>query len=475
MKKVLLVVLSFLVVLEVVNGKEVIKEEGINYVELGNGNLKEVSKVYDENMTLYFNIDMTNYDIGNSFAYFSDFSESDCKGTKEQYDLFKTIVYFGYLNNPTDKNYLVTQLLIWSKVSGFESEVDYALEKLNPEYTSLYESIWAKVTYHLDDAMLISNLWDRINFDYKNMEVLNNQDGLELTEFDNMTSVFNKNIGSYELLINYPEEDTNFLISTSNNSIYWQSLGGPLNGYKKIYYDVIGANVQINEKIIGVNGLLGDAQNNNSYELYLNDLLVLDFDNLNFLIGGDKYYTLKSKNNIGFNEVNLTFRASTEDFQIDIEKKVISKKYKVNITDDKVYQIYLKSNNELYMEVSKDTLEVELPFGEYELKYNEQIIKELSVKDDKSEEIIIKDKEEIEEKEPIENDDKQDTPINKVEQLDNKISTNKDDYKDTPIVNPQTGFNNLNLILIFTGLFSLLLFLIYKYYIIKRDVNKILK
>ena len=101
MIKLIIILVSFFVNLNIVNANIFIKDT-VYSVSINNEiiNIKEIS--YNGNML--FNIDINNYDINDALEEYVEENKDINK--------FSTIVYYGYLENPTIENYVITQLIV---------------------------------------------------------------------------------------------------------------------------------------------------------------------------------------------------------------------------------------------------------------------------------------------------------------------------------------------------------------------------
>lgn len=438
MKRILIIigcVFSFLINSNVYALEEVVKEILPYYVWINNDYIEMIGKVYDTSGRLYFSKSGTSYFVGNSFDFHSDFSDAACKISPDELKLFKTIVYFGYLENPTDENYFLTQMLIWEKVSNLFYGVDDIVREMVPRYDEKIAKIWDKVEKHLQKEQIKSNLWETYNFNYKNIEFIKNKNGLQLEYNENGLDVYNEKIGKYEFNIKYPEEDILCLAGFGiNDTVYWHSAGGPAFSNKKIEYIVSGVEVNIQEKIYGVGEFLGDAQNETKYELYLDDKLVLNINDNHFVVSPNKTYTLKVKNSEGFlKNPDITLFVKDKELNPVIDKYVISKTYNLDVKDNHVYQIYLKKTGDLIANINFKTDTIVLPYGEYLIKKDNEIIKKIKVNDNTDEVLQIE------------------MAKNQEENI-----SNDNNYADLTVENPQTGKSQSLL----TNLLWLLLILI---------------
>lgn len=445
MKKFLIIIsclFSFLINSNVYANEDVAKEILPYYIWIDDENIEMIGKVYDTSGRLYFSKSGNSYSVGNMFDFHSDFSSSNCKISQDELKLFKTIVYFGYLENPTDENYFLTQMLIWEKISNLFYGVDSTVREMVPQYDEKITKIWNQVEKHLQNEQIKSNLWNTYNFDYKNIELINNKTGLKLEYQENGLQVYNEKIGNYEFNIHYPDENILCLAGFGiNDTVYWHSEGGPAFSIKKIEYNVSGVQVNIEEKIHGVGDFLGDSQNETKYELYLDNKLILETNTNQFFVAPNKTYTLKVMNSEGYlkNE-SITLNVKDTELNQVIDKYVISKTYNLDIQDNNEYQIYLKRTGELVANVNVNTNTIVLPYGEYIIKKDNEIIKEIKVEDNRDEFLQIGVVKKPEENVP-----------------------NQNDYADLRVENPQTG-KNLSYLNIFLGLLLLLLLLVKVYF-----------
>lgn len=395
--------------------------------------------------------------------------------TKSDVELFKTIVYYGYLENPSEENYFYTQIMIWRKILGLNANfTEYDINTYFNDYYEKMADLENKINNHYKKYEMTNKIWERVLIPSKNIYVPNNE--LEVIIEDDGINIYNKNVGEFKLDYNLGEE--NIRLFEYSGMVYFSSIGGPEIIKDKITYNVKGINVSLNE----VNNFKqsGDSISKLNYELYQNDKLLLKTDKLNFYVQDNSNYTLKVQDSYGIEKINdINFSTEESDLKLNIEKNIKKNKVKFSITNDLNYEIYLKSNNELYGVVNKDNFEIFLPYGEYVIKTKDLEIKDFIVSDNYFLDLCLHNKFEV--KEDIsKNEDKKDQELTedkkieiKKESLNTNVNESNIDNNDVSIPNPKT--NDLNTLFLFTLIISLILILIILIIFYKKLVNKLKK
>lgn len=359
-----------------------------------------IKKVYvEDTLELLFNLEAVHYDVEYSYKKLDNIN--DFGKYKNEIELFNKIVYSVYNNDKTDLNYAFTQILIWDLIGNFDVVITDKDGNAIERYNDLYQTYLKKVndfilngkidnttnneTYNID-------LWDTINILSKNTNIVYDKEdtkGLNITlEKDNI-SIDALNVGNYQLKKITQKEN---YIYKNNLSYYWYFNGDLVNS--DIDISVKGINLKIKENLIGINNKFGDALVNDiNYELFYNNELKLNINDLNnnYVRENSSYILKDNSNNVGFNNIeDITFEVLDKDYVLEINKNVISKNINVNIKDNNTYNIYLKSNNELYETIDRNTNLITLPYGIYYINSSEcDYFKELVINNNEEEVLII--------------------------------------------------------------------------------------
>ena len=213
------------------------------------------------------------------------------------------------------------------------------------------------------------------------------------------------------------------------------------------------------------------------YELYLNDELKLQIDDLNNnYIKSNSNYILKDVSyNEGIYKIDdINFEVLNEDYELKVDKYIISKNISIDIKDNNKYYIYLKSNNELYEIIDKESSLITLPYGSYYLvSEDKSYYQEINVFDDIDECLSINNQEVLnkDDKDNKNNKDNKDIisdKLNKNENLEvvenEEIASNEEIVTEEVVVNnPKTLDNITAYIFLFNINFILMLLLINNY------------
>jgi len=454
------------------------------YVKLtrnGVDTIVQVKKVYDKTSNeVVFNIDSKYYEVNNDYEKNSEVTKDNYGRYHDYINFFNSIVYYGYNENKSDKNYFYTQVIIWNLISScLVTIVDSEGNELS-DLMSEFRTLWSKSLNH-DVNPLFSNkkyninIGDTLELNYSvNNKILDNPiiDGLSFTNDGRKLYIHGEKVGEYKVDLKKDYENINYGYS-SDNSYYWQSLGGPGDISKYFYVNVLGVNLKIKENLIGINNKFGDALLENSkYEVYLDNNLYLTITDLenNLLKPNSIYFVKDISNNIGINNgENIEIEVKDNDYILEINKNVISKNISIDILDNYTYEIYLKSNNELYEIIDSNTDLIILPYGLYYINSKDNdYYQELEVTNNIDEVLLINNYVEEEKKEEINKEqDKvveekaeiQDEVVEEIIKTEEKI-TEKEEMENENIIeeevineieNPKTNDNiygYLNLFLI---------------------------
>lgn len=463
MKKIFLILLSLFSV-KITLAAELNYDETNYYVRLITPlyeHFVPIKKIYDQqSLEVLFNLEPVKYDI--TYNYNKSNNIDDFGIYSDKIELFNKIVYIIYNSNKTNLNYAFAQILIWDLINEFEVDITDEDGNSIDEYNSLYKNYLKMVNeYIINDKTNNNiqekydmNLWDTLNISYKNANLLLNKKittALNVTDNNSAIEIKATNPGEYQLELMAKNEN---YVYTNGTNYYWLFNGDISNRYIKL--NITGINLQIKEKIIGVNNRFGDARySHGNYELFYDKKIKLNINDLNSnYIRKNASYILKDKtDNISFNQSdNIVFDVGDKDYVIEIEKVVINKKININIFDEFTYYIFLKSNNELYEIINKNTDLITLPYGVYYIYSKDcNYFKEIVIKDNINETLVInnlkKEKLDNQEDKIIENE------------LDILDSKNKEAILDLNIIsNPKTIDNiNLYLILFLSSILSLII------------------
>lgn len=455
MKKIILFLICFFNGIFLVNAQTLISEELPYYVILQKGTSNErmlnIKKIYDKDtLEVVFDVTSRNYEGGDNFNIYDEYNNKIWKLPPSQIDLFNNIVYYGYKSNPSDLNYYLTQLAIYkqmmglslemvdengNKITTYEKEltnllVDAILHNSKPSFmgNSISKEIWSLETYRYgyNDIILDNPIVE--NFKFKNKE-------------NRYLTIYADKVGTYNLEFYKDYEQENHCYS-NGTYIYWQSLKGPSNISAIFNYTIYGTKLKIKENLIGINNRVGDAKLDSKYELYLDNELKLVLDNLeeDIYVKSNSTYLLKdiSLNEGVNNSYDIIFDIQDDEYNLVIDKYVVSKNISLTINSDKDYYIYLKSNNELYGIVNNGTDLIILPYGIYYIKdKSNTYFKELIINDNVDEDLVIN--EQIEEDNNVENSKNEvneeiekDSVINENITLGNNVINNPNNNVDNP-------------------------------------------
>jgi len=498
MKKIIFVFICFFVSINFVNAISLSSENTKFYVKISHWSFDEliinVKKIYDQDsLNVLFNIDINNYEVNENFNKYDEHSLNIWKVQKSLIPYFCTIVYYGYLNNPTVENYVFTQIMVWSLISNYTVKITDELGNEIKDFQKDYNNLYYKVSKHITESPFFYTLhnreiWTTNEYTYLGgVPILNEPlvEGLDIKTNNNIINIYNDKVGNYKLLFKKEYEHEIYCYSDGINT-YLQSLKGPGNIEYDVIYNVYGTKFNIKENLIGINNRYGDAKLNSNYELYLGNELKLIINNLedNYVKSNTRYILKDISNNNGINNTDdIVFNVENEDYTLTINKYVISKNFNLDIKDNNTYYIYLKSNNELYEIVNKDSLVITLPYGIYYIKNEDNsYYQEIKVKDNLEDKIVIdpiedNEKNDIEKeenknsKEEIKETNKEYDKIQNEDKLkdENNIIDNIEDkyIEDIKINNPET-LDNINFYII-TFIISLIP-IIYLKYLLKKEV-----
>ena len=406
MKKIILFISSLLFNINIVFASTLVSEDLPYYVkiiDLGSRteHIIQVKKVYDiDSSEVVFNINYDNYGVGSNFIKYQEYNESIWTRNESFYNRFFNIVYYGYIKNPSDINYVITQAIIWNKyfdwtaivldINGFVISDDLYNEVFkNIENHSVIPNFFNK-TYERD-------LWDIDTFLYDDGVLLDNPDNPAFSFKNDDNNLLIKALypGHYNLEFSKNYEQESYCFSDGEN-IYWQSLKGPTSVKANITYDVSAIKFQINENLLSYNNRFGDAVSNDFlYAIYLNDELKYQINNKEevYLRKNGNYIIKDISINDSFYQLeDIVIDVLESDYVLNITKEVITKNISLEIRTDSNYYVYLKSNDELYEIINKNSDVITLPYGTYYIKDDlDTYYQELVVHDSIDEVLVIED------------------------------------------------------------------------------------
>lgn len=385
MKKIIFVAV-FLCSIKIVNADGLVLTYLPYYIKVNDNDIIRVRKITENSSNdVLFNIDFFKYELT------GEMKKGNIDNEFENLDYFNTIVYFGY-NNSSKKylDYFFTQVLIWELYSDLDFIiVDKFGNELN-DYNDELNNIKEKISNYYENNVNLKDDYNilvgetlKINYDTNNLEILN-ASVLSIEKTDNNILINSDTLGSYDIILN-KEYDKNNYLYTDGKYTYYASLGGPASLFKKIKINVKGINVKVKENYNGVNNKYGDSILESKYGLYKNGELIKEVkvgDIVEILPNTE--YILKdiSENKTIYKNKDILLNLD-RDYELNVNKYIISKNIKVNVEDDYTYNIYLKSNNELYEVINKNIKEIILPYGLYYIVCKDiEFYDELEVFDD---------------------------------------------------------------------------------------------
>lgn len=388
MKKIMLLLLC-LFSINMVYAEEVGYEDLDFYVRLERTNYSyfvPIKRFYDKDtFDVLFSLVPSRYAV--RYDYEKDTDISRLKEYSSDIDLFNKIVYVIYENNKSELNYIMAQILMFDLICDFNIVITDDYNNPINDYNELYKEYKNKVLdfslNNLNGLEYKTMLWDNLTIPYKNSSYIKNinKGNLDVSN-DNENIYVNSNItGNYKVDINKNDNINNYVYYNSNG--YFIMFSGELiQDYFNV--SVSSINLKIKENIVGVNNKYGDSLiNKSNYELYLDNELKLNINDLNNNdIRENSTYILKDKtDSIGIlNSEDVEFTVNDTDYVLEVNKYVISKNISIDIKDNYTYYIYLKSNNELYSVIDKNTDVITLPYGTYYINSKDNsYVKEIEV------------------------------------------------------------------------------------------------
>lgn len=457
MKKIIFIFICFLSGIYLAKAASLVSEDLPYFAKVSKGNFTQIiriKKVYDKDTSkVVFNVNPNNYDISNNFNIYEDYSFETWKIPDTSIGTFNTITYYGYLNNPSDLNYFITQIIIWSSIFNYTVKITDQDGNVIDDYQKVYNKIFNDIYNPATKSPFFYQkhnyeIWTDQYFSYMpNTIILDNPmvDGLFFSNEERVLSIYNEKIGNYSLTFKKEYEHENYSYSDGVN-VFLQNLKDPNDICYQMDYNVYGTKINIQENLIGVDNRFGDAKLKSKYELYLDDELKLVVDNSQEIyVKSNSNYILKDISNTnGINNVDeINFEVLNDELTVVIDKYVISKNISLNIETNKNYYVYLKSSDELYETINSKTDVITLPYGNYYIKDEEnKYFKELIVDDDIDEVLTIKYERDDEiEKEELPNEEEKDVVI------ESPITNERIEINDETIIeeidNPKT-IDNIN-------------------------------
>lgn len=318
MKKIMLLLLC-LFSINMVYAEEVGYEDLDFYVRLERTNYSyfvPIKRFYDKDtFDVLFSLVPSRYAV--RYDYEKDTDISRLKEYSSDIDLFNKIVYVIYENNKSELNYIMAQILMFDLICDFNIVITDDYNNPINDYNELYEEYRNKVLdfslNNLNGLEYKTMLWDNLTIPYKNSSYIKNinKGNLDVSN-DNENIYVNSNItGNYKVDINKNDNINNYVYYNSNG--YFIMFSGELiQDYFNV--SVSSINLKIKENIIGVNNKYGDSLiNKSNYELYLDNELKLNINDLNNNdIRENSTYILKDKtDSIGIlNSEDIGFMSS---------------------------------------------------------------------------------------------------------------------------------------------------------------------
>ena len=398
LKKILFIIILFLINLGIVNAQTLESVDLPYYVRIKEGGVSDyqivrVKKIYDKDtLDVVFSIDFHDYEVGNNFIKYDIYDKNIWSRNIYFINTFNNIVYYGYNQNKTDLYYFLTQLFIWNEYYNYDVYVSDEYGNLITDYNNEYYNLFNNYQMHNASLPFFNKTYDgRVfktdKYNYGNRYIFDNPDtdAFEIKNDNKDLYITPKIPGEYKLIFTKKYTQENHCYSDGKN-IYWQSLGGPTDIEFYLNYIVEGIKLNIQENLNGINNHFGDAKINElKYELYLNDSKIQDIIPENDInLGTNLSYILKDlSNTTGYYKMDdISFNTLNNDYTLIIDRYVINKNITLDIFSDKTYYVYLKSNNELYETFDKNTDLITLPYGTYYIKSKDNsYYKELEVLD----------------------------------------------------------------------------------------------
>ena len=398
MKKILFSLLSFFLLTTMVKALD-IKNTQIEYYvkESQNSIVYNVYKPYVESPeNVVFIKNYKEFVGGMGFTESSSYDEYYGALDGSVNSIFADASYYGYNVNPSDENYFYTQFYIWKYI--FNKDIvmcDKQGTLIKEEDIPFFQNLKEKIAHHRLEENFFKEkkkgeIWNDTYFYFSNQEeyILPASKGLELESLAGGFKIKNKEIGNYNLAFTTSLKPEVKWYHWDGDYTYLRNTGGPSDLAKNLQYEVYGTPFQIKEEIKGVNGKYGDAlEQSNVYSLYLiweEKLNMLP--NKEYQIKSNSHYTVKDAlKQEAYKELeDISFDLDDEEnYVLTIKREVIKAQINFDIKDNNTYQIILKSNNEIYETIDKETKEVTLPYGTYLIKgVNTDYEKEIKVLDE---------------------------------------------------------------------------------------------
>ncbi len=383
MKKILFSLLCFFLLGTITQAIDTNKTKIEYYVkESHNSTVYNVYKIYVESPeNVIFVKTYKEFVGGTGFSESSSYDEyyGDSNGSVNS--IFADASYYGYNTNPSDENYFYTQFYIWKYI--FNKDIimcDKRGNQIKEEDIAFFQNLKEKIAKHRLEENFFKEkkrgeIWNDTYFYFSNQEEYNlpASKGLELENYLGGFIIKNNQVGNYNLSFSPTLKPEVKWYYWEGGYTYLRNTGGPSDLGKNLQYEVYGTPFQIKEEIEGVNGKYGDAlEESNVYRLYLAWEEKLNMlPNKEYQIKSNSHYTVKDVlKQDSFKELDdISFDLHDEDHYIlNIKREVIKAPIYLAIKDDNTYQIILKSNNEVYETITKESKEVTLPYGTYIIK-----------------------------------------------------------------------------------------------------------
>ena len=148
MNKIIFIIIAFIIITSPVKGEKLISEDTNYYIKI-NDKIINVKKVYDKDtLEVVFNVDLQNYDTNNIYTLNNKFEFKDKYNSSYERSLY-TIIYYCYLENPTDLNYYYTQVMLWQYVTEINFTMTNHLGEELDNLKSGYNDLVVKVMRHI--------------------------------------------------------------------------------------------------------------------------------------------------------------------------------------------------------------------------------------------------------------------------------------------------------------------------------------
>ncbi len=417
MKKILFILLCFFSMIIKVLARELVSEPSPYYINIGispmNKKIINVPKIYDkETGELVFSLSFNgNNDTSGDFQILDTFNERTWGKKESVLNDFKTLVYYYYQSKTQDDyHYFLTQIGVWSICNlsyfDFVDQDGNIMRSYKTDYENLksdYFSHRRKDNFfnqtNLGEVGVLSKYYyysGKIILDIEEVPGIKIENkppsGIGVNWSYPYIEVNYEQAGDFQVRM-YKDYEQNSRCYTDGKNIFWQNLGGPANIEYYFKASVTGTEFVIKENLNGVKNRLGDAFLNSNYAMYLDDELkfMTPSNKINYVKKNSDYILKDISNNKSvLNNSDIVVNILEENKEIVIDKYVVKKKIRIDVKDNSDYNIYLKSNDELYEIVNKGIKEIVLPYGTYYIKDKQNnFYQELVVEDEVEEYLVL--------------------------------------------------------------------------------------